>query len=113
MSEEIIVDRQGTLQEKIEIWTEAEAKAIARYGDILEVMTGMAENIDGNPAMSVKLLEQVKGDLNRLEQRLAAFCGDVQEKQGDRWVVLKTVGLILSWVVSSGVGVLVGYSLIK
>ena len=103
--------RLEVLQEKIDSWREAEAKATERYCNLIDVMTDVADNIDGHPAEAVKVLGQVRGDIERMEQRLISGTAG-RGNEGDGGInVLKVIGIMLSWIVSSGIGVVVGMAI--
>jgi len=109
MMDSIIPDRRlELLQEKIDAWRETETKANENYCNIIDVLSEIADNIDGHPAEAVRILNQVKEDLVRMEDRFDVSGDDRPEKRSGKRDVLKFIGLVLSWILSTGIGILMG-----
>jgi hypothetical protein len=100
--------RLDILQEKIDVWRDTEAKAIETYCSLIDVMTDVANNINGHPAESVRMLKKVREDIERMEQRLTSLPDGPSRSSDGRDGVLRTVSVVLSWIVSTGIGVIIG-----
>ena len=100
--------RLDILQEKIDAWRDTAAKATETYCSLIDVITDVADNIDGHPAESVRMLRKILEDMTRMEQELALLSDEVPHNGNGNDGVLKIIGVVLSWIVSTGIGLIVG-----